>query len=148
MAQKNGRVTNIGAEGWAEVIVERGDACNNCESSQFCHALSDCSKLKTSVVNKAGAKPGDLVAIRLDTRIIFKGAVILYLVPVVGMLAGAVSGNGLSNGLGIEPTISTIIFAFVGLGFGFLIPALFSRKMSTNKKQIPVITRIIKRGDQ
>ena len=144
MAQKHGRVTNISTEGWAEVLVERGDACNNCEASQFCHALSDCSKMKTNVMNKAGAKPGDLVVIQLSTQMVFKGAVILYLVPVVGMLAGAMSGNGFSSGLGIEPTISAIIFAFAGLGLGFLVPAFFSRRMSANKRLTPVITRIIK----
>lgn len=147
MAQKNARVTNVNTEGWAEVLVERGDACNNCESSQFCHALSDCSKLKTTVRNQAGAKPGDLVTIQMNTQKVFKAAVILYLVPIAGMLAGAIAGNGFSSGLGIEQTFATIIFAFAGLGFGFLVPVAFSRRISANKRLTPVITRIIKNGE-
>ena len=130
------------------MLVERGDACHNCESAQFCHALSDCSKLKTTVKNEAGAKPGDVVTIQINTGTVFKGAVILYLVPIAGMLAGAVAGNGFSRELGIEPTIATIVLAFAGLGLGFLVPAFYSKRISANKRLTPVITRIIKQGEQ
>ena len=148
MAQKNARVIDISAEGWADVLVERGDACSNCESAQFCHALSDCSKLKTTVRNQAGAKPGDLVTIQMNTRKVFKGAVILYLVPIAGMLAGAVAGNGFSKALGIEPTIATIVLAFAGLGLGFIVPAFYSKRISASQRLTPVITRIVKQGEQ
>ena len=145
MAQKLGRVIDIKEGNLAEVLIERGDACHNCESSQFCHALSDCSKLKTSVINRAGADVGDQVVIELRTGMIFKGAFLLYLMPVIGMLAGAVSGNDLSSRMGLDPTISSIGFAFLGFALGFLIPFLFSRSMSADKTPTPMITRIVKR---
>ena len=68
MAKKKGRVTSISDDGWAKVITERGDACNNCEASHFCHSMADCSKLETSVLNQAGANVGDRVTIALSSK--------------------------------------------------------------------------------
>ncbi len=97
MAKKKGRVTSISQDGWAKVITERGDACNNCEASQFCHSIVDCSKLETSVLNQAGAGVSDLVTIELSSKMVFRGASLLYMVPVTGLLSGAITGAGLSQ---------------------------------------------------
>lgn len=146
MAEKKGRITATSPDGWAEVLVERSDACSNCESAQFCHALSDCSKIKTKVINTADARAGDLVVIRLNTGVVLRGAFILYIVPIVVMLLGAVSGYDFSGGLGMNPTFAAMIFAFAGLALGFLIPAFFSRTLSARQKLTPVVTRILKRN--
>lgn len=146
MSQKKARITDTSTDGWAEVLVERSDACSNCESAQFCHALSDCSKIKTKVINNAGAKVGDLVVIRLNTMVVLKGAFILYVVPIIGILAGAVAGSNLATSLGMDATFSAIIFAFIGLVVGFLIPAFLSRTLSARRDLTPVVTRIVKRN--
>jgi positive regulator of sigma E activity len=87
MAKKKGRVIEISQDGWARVITERGDACNSCEASPFCHSIADCARLETNVLNKAGAGVGDLVTISLSSKMVFKGALILYIVPVAGLLS-------------------------------------------------------------
>jgi positive regulator of sigma E activity len=40
MAKKKAWVTDVSGNGWAQVVIDRGDACNHCEASQFCHSIS------------------------------------------------------------------------------------------------------------
>lgn len=143
MAEKTGRVTAINQYGWALVVTERGDACNNCESAQFCHSLADCTKLETRVLNRANAKVGDRVAIRLSSRSVFKSALILYVLPTLGFMIGAFSSSEWNRYLGFDDTGAAILFGFVGLLIGFAVAALISKRQTAAGKLIPVITRIV-----
>jgi positive regulator of sigma E activity len=87
---------------------------------------------------------GDLVTIELNSKTLFKSAFVLYLVPVIGLLGGAIFGNGFSESLGIEHPGLTIILAFAGLLAGFTITAIFSRWMSATDNLTPIVTRIVK----
>ena len=144
MAQKKGRVSRIEKDGWAMVVTEKGDACSNCESAQFCHSLADCSRMETRVLNEAGAEVGDTVSISLSSSTVLKSAFILYILPTVGFLIGAVGGAGLHKHFGLSDTGAAILFGFAGLILGFAIARLISNRQSASRKLIPVITRVIK----
>ena len=101
MAQKRGRVSSINQNGWAMVVTEKGDACSNCESAQFCHSLADCSRMETRVLNRANAGVGDTVTISLSSSSVFKSALILYILPTLSLIIGAISCSGLHNDIGI-----------------------------------------------
>jgi sigma-E factor negative regulatory protein RseC len=144
MSQEMGRVTQAGEDGWATVMTQRKDACHSCEASQFCHALTGCDKLETRALNKAGADVGDLVTIHLSSHTLLKGAVVLYLIPVLGFLAGAAAGSGFSRQLGIGETGAAIFFGLAGLVLGFIITAMISKRMSASNRLTPEITHIVK----
>jgi sigma-E factor negative regulatory protein RseC len=144
MAQKRGHVSSISKDGWAMVITEKGDACNNCESAQFCHSLADCSRMETRVSNRAKAGVGDRVVISLSSSSVFKSAMILYILPTLSLFIGAIGGSGLHNYLGIGETGAAILFGFAGLILGFTIAGLISKRQTADSKLTPVITRIIK----
>jgi sigma-E factor negative regulatory protein RseC len=143
MAQKTGRVTAMNKDGWAMVVTERDDACNNCESAQFCHSLVNCTKLETGVLNRANAKVGDRVTISLSSRSVFKSALILYILPTLGFIMGAFSSLEWNRYLGLDETGAAILFGFVGLLIGFAVAVLISKRQAAAGKLIPVITRII-----
>jgi sigma-E factor negative regulatory protein RseC len=147
MAQKRGRVKQVGRDGWAMVVTERDDACSNCESAQFCHSLADCSRIETRVLNRANAEVGDRVVISLSSISVFKGAMILYILPTVSLLVGAIGGFGLHKQLDIGGNLAAILFGFVGLLLGFTIAGLISRSQKVSSSLTPVITRIIKPAD-
>ena len=144
MAQKKGSVSSICENGWALVITEKGDACNNCDSAQFCHSLTDCSRMETRVLNRANARVGDQVTISLSSSSVFKSAMILYILPTLSLFLGAIVGSGLHNYLGIGETGAAILFGFVGLTLGFTIAGLISKRQTAASKLTPVITGIIK----
>ena len=146
MAHTKGLVTSIEKEGWAQVATERKGVCGGCKSTHSCHSCLTNSKIVTEVLNKAGAKEGDLVTVSLDSGLVLKSAAILYLIPVAGLMAGALMGAVLSVGLAISETSATIAFGFAGLCLGFFITAFISRQMSANNRNTPIITHIIKPG--
>ena len=144
MAQKKGWVSGISENGWAMVVTERDDACSNCESAQFCHSLADCSRMETRVFNQADAEVGDRVTISLSSKSVFKSAMILYILPTLSLILGAIVGSELHDYLGIGETGAAIIFGFAGLILGFTIAGLISKRQTADSKLTPVITRIIK----
>jgi sigma-E factor negative regulatory protein RseC len=146
MAQKKGSVRSVSKEGWAMVVTEKGDACNNCESSQFCHSLADCSRIETRVINRSSAGVGDRVIISLDSSSVFKSAMILYILPTLSLFIGAIGGSGFHKYLGVGETGAAIVFGFGGLIFGFTIAFLISRRQTVVNKLTPAITRIISPG--
>ena len=143
MGQKKGLVRRVSKDGWAMVVTERDDACSNCESAQFCHALTDCSKMKTRVLNMARAKVGDRVTISLSSKSVFKNALILYILPTFSLIAGAFGGSGFHESLGIGETGAAIGFGFAGLALGFAVAILISKNQTASSNLIPEITGII-----
>jgi len=131
-------------DGWAMVVTERDDACSNCESAQFCHSLADCSRMETRVLNQADAKIGDRVTISLSSKSVFKSAMILYILPTLSLISGAIVGSGLHRYLSIGETGAAILLGFAGLMLGFIIAGLISKRQTAGSKLTPVITRIIK----
>jgi sigma-E factor negative regulatory protein RseC len=144
VAQKKGRVGRVSRDGWAMVVTERDDACSSCESAQFCHSLADCSRMETQVLNRANAGVGDRVIISLSSKSVFKSAMILYILPTVSLMLGAIGGSGLHKQLGIDETVAAIFFGFAGLILGFTIAGLISKRQTASSRLTPVITRIIK----
>jgi sigma-E factor negative regulatory protein RseC len=148
MAQEQGFVTSIGEDGWAEVIAERKDACDDCGARQCCVSLRSNSEMVIKALNRAGAKVGDLVSITLSSGTVVKGAAVLYLIPLAGLMSGVLMGAGLYKRVAISETGAAIAFGFAGLFLGFIITALISRWMSAHNRLTPVITRIRKPSPQ
>ena len=144
MARKKGLVKHVSRDGWAMVVTERDDACSNCESAQFCHSLADCARMETRVLNRAKAEVGDRVIISLSSSSVFKSAMILYILPTLSLILGAIAGSGLHNYLGLGETGAAILFGFAGLILGFTIARFISNHPKAGNKLIPVITRILK----
>jgi sigma-E factor negative regulatory protein RseC len=146
MAHTKGLVISIKEEGMAQVATERKSACGGCQATQNCQSCLTNSKMVAEVLNDVGAKEGDLVDISLNSDVVLKGAAVLYLIPVAGLMGGALIGLGLKETLAISESAATIAFGFAGLCLGFLITAFISRWMSANNRLTPKISRIITRG--
>ncbi len=100
--------------------------------------------METRVINQAGAGVGDLVSINLSSMTVFKSALVLYILPTISLLFGAVAGAELRILLGISETAAAILFGFAGLILGFAIAKLISKRQEGGNKLTPVISRIIK----
>jgi len=148
MAQEEGLVASITEDGWAQVVSERRDACADCGASHCCASLGGGSKMVIKALNRVGARVGDLVAINLKSGAVIQSAVIFYIIPIIGLIAGAAIGTSSNLGLPIGESLPAILFGFVGLGLGFAVTALLTRWLSARREFTPVITRVIKAGMQ
>ncbi len=144
MAQEKGLVTSITEDGWAQVEIDRNDACSQCSS---CRVSFGCnSEMTFKAINRAGAGVGDLVSIHLSSGTIMKSAAVLYLIPVAGLISGAFLGNELATRLAVSETSAIALLSLAGFILGYIITALISRWMSARRTLSPIITRIIRRG--
>ena len=108
------RVRQVHDDGTAAVIHIRESAC-----SGDCHKCSGCGAAKEAVVftadNPIGARPGDFVKVESSTAPVLKGAMVLYVLPLVlfflGYWLGTLPGNygALGGGLGFLLGIAIVI---------------------------------------
>jgi len=143
MAHTTGKVVGIEKNGWARVVTERTGACSSCQTKQHCHSCLTQAKIEARAINVAGARTGDLVSVSIKTETLLKNAAVLYLVPVLGLLAGALTGPVIGKILTLGETASAILFGFIGFGLGFLLVIFYSKKMSSQNHLAPIIKQII-----
>jgi len=148
MAHSRGLVVSIKEGGRAQVVTDRKNACDSCGSTHSCNSCLSNSKIVTEALNSIGAKEGDLVDISLNSSVVLKSAAAMYLVPVAGLMAGALTGVGVSGILAVDKTMSAIIFSIIGLCLGFMITALISKRMSVRNRLTPIITQVIKNNEK
>lgn len=144
MAHTRGLVIKIKKNSMAQVVTDRKNACSGCSSSNNCHSCLSSSKMMTEALNNAGARKGDIVDITLRSGVVLKGAAIMYLIPIAGLLIGALISVNLKGIIGIEETTMAIIFGIAGLCLGFSLVAFISKRMSAKNQLTPIITHIIK----
>jgi YHS domain-containing protein/positive regulator of sigma E activity len=146
MARVQGTIINTTPDGWAEVMTERGgEACMVCSGSHCCESLLPGGKTVTRALNRAAAHTGDLVSLNSGAKTVAKGAALLYMLPVGGIIAGLVAGAGLGRVPFLSESGSSMLFGFVGLAMGFAAMTLISRLKPARDAFEPVITGILMR---
>ena len=112
-------ITKIRDDGLAEVVVERlgicGGDCNNCRECRYEHLM------KSVVQNPIGARRGQHVMIDTPTMGVFKGALAIYVLPLVTLFLGYFIAAAL--GLGESASMA----AFAAAGIGIVIAVVISR---------------------
>lgn len=92
--EQNVIVRRLLPDGMAEVMRIRESAC-----SGDCHKCAGCGAAKQTMLftahNPIGAKPGDAVVVESDTGTVLKGAMLLYILPLITFLVGYIVGENL-----------------------------------------------------
>lgn len=145
MAEEEGLVFRTTADGWAEIITKRKDACADCGAAHCCRFFDSGSQMLSKALNRAGAGVGDRVMVSLKTVTMTKSAALIYMIPTTGIILGAVLGSLVGGRLAIRETAATVLMALMGLGLGFALTVLFSQRMSNRGELTPIITRIIQK---
>lgn len=118
--QQQVQVYKVYPDGSADVFVQRESAC-----SGDCHKCSGCGAAKQQVFvrarNAIGAAPGDRVIVSSDDRQVLPAMLVVYIVPLVLLLAGYFAGYA----MGLLPGL----FAFVGFALGVGLTLLYNRRM-------------------
>ena len=113
-------ITNIRDDDLAEVVVERlgicGGDCSECGECRYENLM------KSVVQNPIGARRGQHVMIQTPTKGVVKGALAIYILPLVMLFAGYLIADALSLSEAV-----CIIAAFAAAVLGFVIAAVISR---------------------
>jgi sigma-E factor negative regulatory protein RseC len=125
--------------GTARVLVKRNSACDRCPS-RSCGASLGGDLKGVNASNGMGAREGQKVKIGISPKAVLKASFILYMVPILALIIGAVLGNYLGPQHREVWTVSLGVGFFVGSYF--VIKAL-NTYLENKAEYLPVITGIL-----
>ncbi len=136
-------VSAVQPDGRVRVTIQRGEACHACAARGACQSLGGQTKSFDIVVdNDLGAAPGDRVVLTLAESAVIKASAVLYLLPAMGLLAGAFGGYGVAGILGWATDPVAIAGCLAGLIAGLLAARLVARRLERRSAFVPRITRV------
>lgn len=124
----------------ATVRFTRSDACGHCNA---CFRLGG-NEADIEIENSLGAKTGDIVAIELHGKSVFKASAIVYGIPVIALVAGAAIGSIWGE---LYTALAAVLFA---AGSFFILRALepkFSRMNEFKPRMTDIITQEDSKGE-
>ena len=150
MPERIGKILRISTDNTAEVITDRKGACSGCQDTHGCRScLSDSgNKMVSTVLNHAGAGPGDVVVIHQKASALWTGAFLIYLLPIFGLIVGAAAGSSVTAGDGMDDSTWAVIFGFCGLALGFLITFFIARSPGGRERFMPRILQVIESAER
>jgi sigma-E factor negative regulatory protein RseC len=130
MIEETGTVVSQDGD-WAIVEPDKTSSCGSCSVRSGCGTAS-LSRFfgqrshSFQAQNPINAKPGDRVVMGLDESLLIKGSVLVYLLPIAGMIAAAILMSAWAglNGLNQE------LWSFIGLILGLLLGGFLARYWS------------------
>ncbi|MFQ3574245.1 MAG: SoxR reducing system RseC family protein [Thermodesulfovibrionales bacterium] len=128
----------------ALVIVEKKGGCESCPGASLCNTIgSDQGGIEA--INEIGAKQGDTVKIAFRSFTFLKGTIVVYLIPALFLVVGAVIGKNIISPLlpSKDPEAVSALAGFLLLILSFVLIKLVLNRFSKLPKNTPVITEII-----
>jgi len=91
-------------DGNAIVSVKRDTACGKCK---VCPSGSQ-EDVLIKIPNDINGKPGDIVGIDMEPLKLLQAATIVYLIPLVGLILGVLTGIGIAPELNLDSEMSGV----------------------------------------
>ena len=131
--------------GIAEVEIVRRSTCGACSARSGC-GVSLLDRVlgrrpqRMLLADKLSVRPGDEVMVGIPEAALLKAAVAAYMVPLVGLLGGAIAGDlvwgGAAAGQGLP-----LLTGAVGFAAGLLGTRLYSRRLAADPRWRAVLLR-------
>lgn len=141
--EETGIVRNIVGEK-AVVLVKRQSVCDQCSSSgSLCRGMGDMNEIEA--MNRAGAKEGDTVRVLFKPYSYLKGTALIYGVPAICLVAGAVFGKSFLPRF-FPQSDPELLSAFCGFALfiaGLLGMKILTRHMDKRTESMPVVDEVI-----
>ena len=127
----------------ALVRIEKSSCCTTCDSRGTCKVLSD-KEVLVEVRNELQAKVGDRVMLSVPARSLLKLALLVYFLPIVGLIIGAYAGGVLAQSLDMETALPSIVGGIIAMGITFYVLKKINRAAEQRRPDyLPRMTRIL-----
>jgi sigma-E factor negative regulatory protein RseC len=142
MIEETGTVKSVDGIMAKVLISRRSSCCEKCEKDQ-CDIPE--TGIETEAINEAGARVGQKVKVVMKARTYIKGALLIYIIPVIALFAGAVGGKiYLPAFITVEDTdILAAAGGFLAFILSILLAKIISGRMSRKTEYKPVIESIL-----
>lgn len=143
MMNEEGCITKvIGNKAW--VLAQRNSMCESCDHKASCTPMGGDKRIEIEALNTANAKIGDRVVVSLNTSSFMKIAFLVYMLPLISLIIGVVTGLNFGRHYGYNEELSSLLTGLSFFAVTFLVIKRISKKMSNQRKYMPEITKIIK----
>lgn len=138
-----GVVLEVKDNGTAVVRMSKAGSCEACSAAGSCKAVSGDRVLEAE--NRAGAVPGQHVAVEIEAGAFLRASFLVYMMPVIFLFIGAALGG--KYGPAISGSLTLDYWQAIG-GILFLIASvvlirLYNNKVRKDKGLKSVITKIM-----
>jgi sigma-E factor negative regulatory protein RseC len=148
MPTEEGVVFKMGmaGAGTAWVKTARSSACESCSSRHACQADGGGKEMEVEAINTADARVGDRIVLNIDTGPLLKATFLLYVFPVLALIAGAFSGQVVAGMSGMDPSGMSALFGFLFFGLAVVVIRIMGRRLSANRQYKPEIIKVRRRA--
>jgi len=145
MIDETGIIIELKAADVALVLCQKNSACAHCSAEKICHANEGSQTRQVEVYNPDGAQVGDQVRLSVTTRSFLYSSFLLYIVPLIVLIIGAVIGKEIAPlfEIGLDANALSAIMGTGLMGLSFLGIRIATMLMN-RKKYMPQITAVIR----
>ncbi len=142
MPSERGVVNRLdGGMAWVTTI--RSSECGGCASRGACHMTRNENEMEVRAINAAGAAVGDRVVVTFPTASYLKVSFLLYVFPILAMIAGAVLGQESAPGFHFDPGSASVAGGFAFFLLSIVVVRLRGNRMARKDAYKPRISKII-----
>ena len=143
MATEEGTVIKVIG---ANVLIKtmRSSSCEHCTSKGSCMSKGGGNEMQVQALNPVGAREGDRVKISFSTGSLLKASFLLYVFPILCLIAGALCGQRLTASFpGLGESALSVISGLLAFGLSFVVVRSVSNKMAGKADYQPKVIRIL-----
>jgi sigma-E factor negative regulatory protein RseC len=130
----------------AWVKTQQSGACQGCSARGACHGLGGGGQEReVIVVNEAGAKVGDRILLSLQSSSLLKVSFLLYLFPVLALMAGAIVGQQFGSVMGLGESAGAALAGFCALILALGFVKTKANELAQRNEYRPKVIRILER---
>jgi sigma-E factor negative regulatory protein RseC len=126
----------------AWVKTTRSSACEGCTARDSCHTMGG-KEIEVKALNSAGARAGDRIVLSFETSSLLKATFLIYVFPIVFLIAGAALGQFLAPLAAFNPSALSVLLGFALFFLALLIMKQKANKMARKSAYQPRITKIL-----
>jgi len=131
---------------WVEAMSQ--SSCNHCSANQGCGTASlqkwfNRSPNRLRMANKPGFSVGDKVVIGIPEQALVKGSLMIYMFPLLALIAGAMLGALVNDWLGWDfKEVASIIAGFASFAVCFRSIQRYTLKFANRADYQPILLRL------
>ena len=129
----------------ALVRIKQSSACATCESRGDCELVSGKSMV-VEVANDLEGGEGDHVELSVPSGAFLKLSLLVYILPVVALIAGAFAGGAFAGVLHVPLSVASVIGGFLAMGITFYALKRLDRSLRARSEFRIRMTRVILRS--
>ncbi len=140
MITEHGIVTRATSD-MVRVKTSRAAACQGCTAKDSCGTMHRGQEMTLDLPNTLGVEAGDTVVIGIQTKPALLLTFLVYVVPILCLVIGALIGDAIAPLLNINASFLAMIVGFSFFGTAFFVLHKKSASLNQKKGYHPVLIR-------